>query len=273
MDLGPRELVVKDLLAHANRDLLARLAGTRALLAFDFDGTLAPLHPDRAAAAMRPRTRALLIRVCERFPCAVISGRSRADTAARVAGVPVRHVIGNHGLEPGGDLRAAERVATRAMAKLRPQLARWRGVELEDKHYSFSLHYRRARPQEAVRDELMALLAGLKVPLRIIPGKLVINAVAAKAPHKGDALLALMARERAELALYVGDDVTDEDVFELHQPREHLPLSWLASASQILTVRVGRSRSSAASYFLRGQLQIDELLTRLVALRRNRAEP
>jgi trehalose 6-phosphate phosphatase len=121
-----------------------------------------------------------------------------------------------------------------------------------------------------VRDELMAMLAGLKVPLRLIPGKLVINAVAAGAPDKGDALVSLMARERSDLALYVGDDVTDEKVFELHQPRS---LPWLSSASQVLTVRVGRSTSSAACSFVRSQLQIDELLSRLAALRRNRAEP
>lgn len=264
---------MKDLLAHANRDLLARFAGTRALLAFDFDGTLAPLTPHRDAAAMRARTRTLFTRVCERFPCAVISGRGRADTASRLEGLPVRYVIGNHGLEPGGDLRGAERMAARAIAKVRPMLARWRGVELEDKQYSFSLHYRRARPQLQVRDELLAMLESLGVPLRVIPGKLVLNAVSAKAPHKGQALMTLMARERSELALYVGDDVTDEDVFELDRSRDHSPLPWVTAAGQVLTVRVGRSRSSAARYFLRGQPQIDDLLSRLATLRRKRAEP
>jgi trehalose 6-phosphate phosphatase len=263
---------VKDLLARANLELLARLAGTRALLAFDFDGTLAPLHPDREAAAMRARTRTLMVRLAERFPCAVISGRSRADTAARMAGVPLRHVVGNHGLEPGGDLSAAERVATRALAKVRPLLSRWRGVELEDKRYSFSLHYRRARPQAEVRDELMAMLAGLKMSLRVIPGKLVLNVVTARAPDKGHALVSLMARERAERALYIGDDVTDEDVFELHR-RARRTLPWRSSNSEVLTVRVGRSASSSASYFLRSQLQIDELLSRLATLRRKPAAP
>lgn len=264
---------MKDLLARINQDLLTRFADARVLLAFDFDGTLAPLTPHRDEAAMRKRTRALLRQVCERFPCAIISGRSLADTTSRVAGLPVRYVVGNHGLEPGGDLAGAERIATRAMAKVRPLLARWPGVELEDKKYSFSLHYRRARPQAKVRDELLAMLDALPISLRIVPGKLVLNAVAAKAPHKGQALLGLMARERSDLALYVGDDVTDEDVFELSRPPEGRKVPWMSAASQLLTVRVGRSRSSAASYFLRGQPQIDDLLSRLATLRRKRAKP
>jgi len=53
----------------------------------------------------------------------------------------------------------------------------------------------------------------------------------------------------------VGDDVTDEDVFKLDQP------------GRLLTVRIGESQSSSASYFLRNQHQIDRLLAMLVALR------
>jgi trehalose 6-phosphate phosphatase len=263
---------MKDLLATANRGILVQLAKARSLLAFDFDGTLAPLTPQRQDAAMRASTREHLIRLCHLFPCAVISGRSRADTAARLVGVPTRYVIGNHGLEPGGDLRAAERAATRAMKLVRPLLLKWPGVELEDKRYSFSLHYRRAKRPTEVPDELANMLLGLPVALRVIPGKMVLNAVAASAPDKGDALLLLAERERAEMALYVGDDVTDEDVFELHL-RRHLQKPWLGSTGKVMTVRVGRSRSSAARYFLRGQRQIDELLSRLAALRRGRATP
>jgi trehalose 6-phosphate phosphatase len=272
---------MKELLASRNRAPLERLAAGRALLAFDFDGTLAPLIARHQTAAMRARTRLLLRRLCALYPCAVISGRSQRDTAARMTGVPVRHVIGNHGLEPGGDLATCQRVAGQALELLRPRLAGWPGVELEDKRYSFSLHYRRAEHPVATRRELEAAIAELPVAMRVIRGKLVLNAVPVQAPHKGDALRALMARERTDLALYVGDDVTDEDVFRLYRqpgqaaPARHgrPPATQHRDASQVLTVRIGRSRSSAARYFLREQQQIDELLARLAALRRKRAEP
>lgn len=91
--------------------------------------------------------------------------------------------------------------------------------------------------------------------MRVVPGKFVLNVVLASAPNKGDALLDLRAREGADIAMYVGDDVTDEDVFRLDQP------------GRLLTVRVERSRTSAAAYFLRDQREVDQLLKRLITFR------
>jgi trehalose 6-phosphate phosphatase len=92
-----------------------------------------------------------------------------------------------------------------------------------------------------------------------VPGKLVVNLVPAGAPNKGTALVELRKAEQADTALYVGDDVTDEDVFELEQP------------GRLVGVRVGASRSSAAAYFLRHQREVDRLLGRLVTLREGRS--
>ncbi len=78
--------------------------------------------------------------------------------------------------------------------------------------------------------------------------------ISERAPNKGDALLQLRRIEEADTALYVGDDVTDEDVFDLDQP------------GRLLAVRVGESNTSGAAYFLHDQNEIDELLSRLVAL-------
>ena len=88
--------------------------------------------------------------------------------------------------------------------------------------------------------------------MRIIPGKMVINLVPAGLPHKGDALRRLMRLSHRRIALYVGDDHTDEDVFRL------------AADAGVVGVRVGRTRHSAASWFLRDQQEVDELLSRLL---------
>src|SRR5687768_14195664 len=73
-----------------------------ALLVFDFDGTLAPIVRAPEKAAMRALSRRRLIAVAERQPVAVLSGRARADLLPRLAGVPLRHIVGSHGAEWAG---------------------------------------------------------------------------------------------------------------------------------------------------------------------------
>jgi len=89
-------------------------------------------------------------------------------------------------------------------------------------------------------------------------GKLAVNLLVPNAPHKGLAL----ERERAHFAcdtvMYVGDDETDEDVFQLDRP------------GRLLSIRVGRKRASAAPYYIHNQGEIDRLLETLVALRGDR---
>ena len=109
---------MKRILAAANVDVLAQFAWSKVLLAFDFDGTLAPIVEDRDEAHMRDSTSELFERVCRLYPCAVISGRSRDDVVRRVNGAPLRYVMGNHGLEPGPHMGAFEH----QMAEVRPVL-------------------------------------------------------------------------------------------------------------------------------------------------------
>lgn len=246
---------MKHILSKREVDVLAQLAWSRVLLAFDFDGTLAPIVGDRDAAGMRARTRDLFRRVCELYPCAVISGRSRDDVARRLGGAPVQFVIGNHGLEPGNDI---DRFA-RQMAEIRPSLEESLrevpGVEIEDKEYSLAVHYRRSRRREEAREAIARAVEALPVNMRSVGGKLVVNLLPADAPHKGDALVRLLRERAADTALYVGDDLTDEDVFELDLP------------GRLVTIRVGASRRSAAGYFVRDQAEVDALLVTLAGLR------
>ena len=61
-----------------------------------------------------------------------------------------------------------------------------------------------------------------------------------------------------DLAIYVGDDDTDEDAF-VH-----------TRAGRLLGIRVGPRRRSSAGYYLKDQHEIDLFLQRLVKLRRKR---
>ncbi len=246
---------MKRLLSPRNVDVLAQFAWSRVLLAFDFDGTLAPIVAARDEASMRAPTRELLGRVCQLYPCAVISGRSRTDVARRLRGLRVRHIMGNHGLEPGKHMATFERLIIAARPQLEAALAGKQGVDIEDKRFSLAIHYRRSRSKREARRAIHDAVAGLPIPMRTIPGKLVVNVLPERAPHKGDALMRLRAEEGTDTAIYVGDDATDEDVFELDQP------------GRLLSIRVGRARSSAAAYYLRNQGEIDGLLSQLARLR------
>ena len=117
-----------------------------------------------------------------------------------------------------------------------------------------AVHYRHARKRNLTRRAILSVAQSLE-DVRLVGGKLVVNLVVPDAPHKGLAL----ERERVHFAcdtvIYVGDDDTDEDVFQMDRP------------GQLLSIRVGRKRTSAASYYIRSQAEIDRLLDTLVAAR------
>jgi trehalose 6-phosphate phosphatase len=243
-----------DLLAPLHRETLERYVRSRAVLGLDFDGTLAPIVADRERATMRVSTHRLLRAVAHRYPCVVLSGRSRADVARRLRGVPVVAVIGSHGLDRGRARVATSRKVRRWLAQLKPLLHGEPGIVVEDKGLSLAIHYRAARRKERARDRVVAAVATLR-GIRLVGGKDVLNVLPAGAPHKGLALARERKRLRCDTAIYLGDDDTDEDVFALGRH------GWL------LAVRVGRKAGSAASHFIRGQRDIDRMLRLLLELR------
>jgi trehalose 6-phosphate phosphatase len=245
---------MKSLLAPQNCPVLRRLARGRVLLAFDFDGTLAPIVADPTRAHLRPRTRRLLADVARKYLCVVISGRNRADVARRLAGIPLRQVFGNHGSEPSRALPAARRAVRDWQACLRPRLERVAGVIFDNKGASLAVHYRKARNRPAARKAILAATADL-ADARVLRGLLVVDLLPVGAPNKATALQSEWRRLGCRAALYLGDDQTDEDVFALSR---RLPL---------LAVRVGRKPHSFAPYYLASQGDVDALLTELLDLR------
>jgi trehalose 6-phosphate phosphatase len=246
---------MKYVLASGNVDLLAQLAWSQVLLAFDFDGTLAPIVRDRDRAQMRPRTRRLFARICDSYPCAVISGRSHSDVSGRLGGASPRFIVGNHGIEPGAPLESYAATVEAAEQSLRAALEGCPGIEFENKRFSLSIHYRKSRRKAESRAAIDQAVSRLPVPMRSLPGKLVVSLLPAGAPNKGDALVRLREQAGTDTALFVGDDLTDEDIFALDQP------------GRLQSIRVGASRQSSARYFLRSQAEIDELLEKLLLYR------
>lgn len=241
---------MKWLLGTEGREALRLLTAGDALVAFDFDGTLAPIVGDRRAAAMRPATLALLRRVAERYPTIVVTGRARADALGRLRGVGLRAVVGNHGAEPAraGPGARRWRGQVRAWARALGEVARkLPGVEIEQKELSVTAHYRHAADPERARRLLLHAAAALGGG-RVVGGKRVVSVLPAGAPHKGHALADAARRWGARRVLFLGDDETDEDAFA------H-PLGVPATM-----VRVGARQGSRAGWFLRDQVEVDQLL-------------
>lgn len=242
------------LLSRASRPILTRLAGKRTLCAFDFDGTLSPIveHPDRAR--IRVRTRKLLGRLAELYPCIVVSGRARSDVLGKLRGVHLAGVAGNHGAETGGTTRKSRRHVKQWKDALEAELQALPGVWVEDKDFSLAVHYRQSTNKAEARRRIFAASGDLK-QVRVFGGKQVVNIVMDDAPHKGDALAAERDRLGCNSVLYVGDDDNDEDAFALK--------------GDVVPVRIGRKRDSHARYYLRNQEEIDQLLELLCSMRSN----
>ena len=228
---------------------------TRTLYAFDFDGTLARIVRVPENARMAPKTEALLRRLSELAPVAIVSGRSVADLRKRVSFEPA-YLVGNHGLEGLGAKRdSLEKAASTCEAWKRSfaDMEFPAGVEIEDKNLSLAIHYRRARARGRARKAIEEAIATLAPAPRLVRGKLVFNLLPPGAPHKGAAIQDLLRATNLTHVLYVGDDDTDEDVFGLKELGENA-----------LTVRVGCKSSSQAAWYIGRQSQIDRLLRCLV---------
>ncbi|MEO7056610.1 MAG: trehalose-phosphatase [Caldimonas sp.] len=231
---------------------MAALASTMSrgpLLAFDFDGTLAPIvaRPDDARVPLAVARR--LDRLAQRLPIAIISGRRVDDIRERLSFAP-QFVIGNHGAEDplAGSNFGPERLDP-VRGQLRAQAAELEsaGVTIEDKGYSLALHYRLSRERERARLVVEALVAGLGQEASAYGGKMVMNIVAAGADDKADAVAGLVRRCGVEAAVFLGDDVNDEPVFARAEP------SWL-------TVKVGRDDPASKASFAIDATEVARLL-------------
>jgi trehalose-phosphatase len=199
-------------------------AAPHRLLMLDYDGTLAPFHDRRGEAqvarGMWDRIERIA-RLCG-TTVAVISGRSLPDLVGLAGGLPVT-LVGEHGWalrRPGG--RSEEHpVPPECAARLRraaeaADAAGW-GARIERKRASIVLHARGLPPDQA--DALLragraawrAHAARDDLRLQDIDGGLELRA---RARDKGMAARDLIASSPVGvLAVFLGDDATDEDAF------------------------------------------------------------
>jgi trehalose 6-phosphate phosphatase len=237
-------------------DLAATMA-RRPLLAFDFDGTLAPIVARPVDARVPVATLRRLKRLALRLPMAVISGRAVDDLRHHLGFEPTFDA-GNHGAEDPTLAHRPELSAAldglRARVLVHAAQLEQAGVQVEDKGASMALHYRLALDRTFATDAIGRLLQPADAGLRVFGGKMVVNVVSAAADDKAAALHRIARRAGTQAAVYFGDDVNDETVFAAREPH------WL-------TIRVGADApDSAARYFIDGPRDMPRLLDRILSL-------
>jgi len=242
---------MKHLFCAEGESALALTMSAGPLLAFDFDGTLAPIVARPADARVPIPVAQRLRRLAEQLPVAIVSGRRVDDVRGRLGFEPA-DIIGNHGAEDPRD--RLDDLAVQALQGFRQRLAaadevlRRAGVAIEDKGASIALHYRLALDRRAAIDAINAVLDKLEPDLEAFDGKMVVNVVWAAANDKAGAVAALVARHHTSAAVFVGDDLNDEPVFARGEP------SWL-------TVRIGcEDANSKARFFLHGPVELPAML-------------
>lgn len=247
-----------------HQTIIEHLGGRSPVVFLDYDGTLTPIVARPELALLDERIRATLERLSRVATTAIVSGRACADVRTLI-GIDSLHYAGNHGLEiegPGGvsHRRIGEQYREEVQAFARDIAARLRGIDgviVENKDLTLSVHYRLADPTEvpAIETHVDELLS--RCPnLHKRHGKKVLEIRPRVDWNKGKAIMWLLQTLAAtpESAIYLGDDVTDEDAF-------------LALQGRGLGVRVGDSAmASAADYSLEDTDEVRQFLEMLIAV-------
>ena len=238
----------------------------RRLLLLDYDGTLVEFAPTPQAARPDDRLLEMLGRLAAnaRNTVVIISGRDAATLEEWLVATGV-DLVAEHGArrrlaEEGRWVSDGEPLGEDWKKQLRPVLEiyvdRTPGALLEEKGQALVWHYRRAEPELGAQRaaELIETLEGYvaNTPLHILQGHKVVE-IKPSMVSKGRAAQPWLSREPSyDFILAIGDDVTDEALFEILPEGE-----W--------SVKVGIPERSKARFFVSGPAEVRELLGRIAA--------
>jgi trehalose 6-phosphate synthase/phosphatase len=237
-------------------EILARIqAADRRAWLLDYDGTLVPFARTPDAAAPDPELLRLLARLAETAPVHLVSGRRREDLQRWFGHLPLT-LHAEHGFwtrHSGGLWVPSAEVPTQALADARVLLddaaARTPGAWVEEKTAGLAWHHRPCDPEHgaaAARELRWRLLDALaNGPLDVLCGDKVVE-VRLRGVHKGAAAQRALRTAGRAVAIAIGDDRTDEDLFAALGPDD-------------VTVKVGHG-PTRATHRLASPREVRQLL-------------
>jgi trehalose 6-phosphate synthase/phosphatase len=212
--------------AKAKNELISQFQKARKrLFLLDYDGTLVPFAKTPEAAKPDAGLLKLLAALNDsaKNEVVLISGRDK-KTLGQWFGSLKTGMVAEHGVwmkAKGGDwgmmtgLSDKWKAEARAIMKL--AVDRIEGSLIEEKDYSLAWHYRKADPRISERhireivNDLLNLTANSN--LKVLEGSKVVEVKSANL-NKGSTAQQWLSRQDWDFVLAIGDDVTDEDLFQ-----------------------------------------------------------
>lgn len=233
-------------------------------LFLDVDGTLLEIQDHPGDVRADPELVELLQQLLMHLngALALISGRSIAEIDRIFDNVHFP-AVGAHGAE----MREANSVLeappssplpAHLLERITKLVDNHDGLLLEQKKGGVSLHYRRAPELAATcRALVFEVMAELESDFRLIDGKMVFE-IAPRQHNKGEAIRQLLKSREFEQRqpVFIGDDITDEDGFEV------------VNALQGISIRIGASSATAAQFALGSVADVRQWLHSVVAANR-----
>ncbi len=233
----------------------------RIFLFLDFDGTLTSIQKTPDLALLSSSTRKILQSLSS-FPqiiLTIISGRA-LEEIKKLVSLETLNYVGNHGLEiktrSFQDKIPQSRNIRKKMAsfyqKIKKRTWRFLGILIENKGLTLSIHYRLVEKDNIpeLKKEVDLLISSFKRSYELREGKKVLEIRPRTKRNKGWAVNMIIRqyssrKKLRDLYFYFGDDLTDEDAFELTNSK---------GGYSILVDR--GCRDSQAHYYLKGPEEV-----------------
>jgi trehalose 6-phosphate synthase/phosphatase len=227
---GVKRLQLERGISKLTPEILGRIlhdykTAKRRLILLDYDGTLVPFKKWPRKAQPDGDVSKMLARLARsrKNDVVMVSGRDKETLDEWLAPLGVG-LVAEHGVwlkEPRGEWSAVEILKDDWKVQVRPLLElyvdRTPGSFIEEKSFSLAWHYRKADPAwgatraRELRDDLENLVANLNIG--VLEGSKVIE-IKDLSINKGRASAKWIAGDDYDFILAIGDDWTDEDMFE-----------------------------------------------------------
>jgi len=234
----------------------------------DVDGTISKTASTPQQAKVSPICRHYLSVLSQHLTLvAAISGRP-ADEVKNMLKIEGMVYIGNHGLERWAeghseftrDTEGYPELIKAVIKEVTPLLS-MKGIIIEDKGVTATIHYRLCREPQSVEKYILTALQNLPLArkLRIMQDRMAIELLPPVEVNKGTATLDLIRGYNLQGGIYLGDDLTDIDAFRAIHSASHSS-DFQGLAISIISQEMPEKLVAEADFTLNGVIDVERFL-------------